>query len=58
MNKKKKKLTGRIVLSNRKRRYLADPVHNWSLQPFSPDYDLAFHTTYVVCIKFIQVDAK
>ena len=22
-------------------------VYSWSLQPFSPNYDLAFHTTYV-----------
>ena len=28
-------------------------IHNWSLQPFSQDYDLAFHTTYIVCVNFI-----
>ena len=27
---------------------------NWSLQPFSQDYDLASHTTYVVCGNFIH----
>ena len=27
---------------------------NWSLQPLSQDYDLATHTTYVVCINFIH----
>ena len=30
-------------------------IHNWSLQPFSQDYDdLASHTTYVMCINFIH----
>ena len=29
-------------------------IHNWSLQSFSQDYDLASHTTYVVCINFIH----
>ena len=28
--------------------------HNWSLQPFSQDYDLASHITHVVCIHFIH----
>ena len=28
--------------------YLLDYIHNWSLQAFSHDYDLASHTTYVV----------
>ena len=27
-------------------------LHNSSLQPFSQDYDLASHTTYVVCVHF------
>ena len=27
-------------------------VHNSTLQPFSQDYRLAFHTTYVVCVNF------
>ena len=25
-------------------------THNWSLQPFSQDYDLAPHTTHAVCV--------
>ena len=29
-------------------------IRNWSLQPFSQDYDLAFHTIYVVCVNFIH----
>ena len=29
-------------------------IHNWSLKPFSQDYDLASHTTYVVCVNFIH----
>ena len=28
--------------------------HKWSLQPFSQDYDLVSHTTYVLCVNFIQ----
>ena len=27
-------------------------IHNWSLQPFSQDYDLISHTIYVVCVNF------
>ena len=27
-------------------------IHNWSLQPFSQDYDLVSHATYVVCVNF------
>ena len=27
---------------------------NWSLQPFSQDYYLVSHTTYVVCVNFIH----
>ena len=29
-------------------------MHNCSLQPFSQDYDLVSHTTYVVCANFIH----
>ena len=29
-------------------------IHNWSLEPFSQDYDLASHITYVVCVNFIH----
>ena len=29
-------------------------IHNWPLQPFSQDYGLASHTTYVVCVNFIR----
>ena len=29
-------------------------IHNLSLQPFSQDYDLVYHTTYSVCINFIR----
>ena len=25
-------------------------IHNWPLQPFSQDYGLASHTTYIVCV--------
>ena len=28
-------------------------IHNWPLQPFYQDYDLASHTTYVECVNFI-----
>ena len=28
--------------------------HNWSIQPFSEDYNLASHTNYVVCVSFIH----
>ena len=31
-----------------------DYIHNWSLQPFSQDYDLASHTTYVEYVTFVQ----
>ena len=34
----------RLLTSNAIHTY----IHNWSLQPFSQDYDLASHTTYVV----------
>ena len=29
-------------------------IHNWPLQPFSQDYGLDSHTTYVVCVNFIR----
>ena len=29
-------------------------IHNWSLQPFSQDYELVSYTTYVVCVNFIH----
>ena len=29
-------------------------IHNWPLQPFSQDYGLASHTTYVVCVNLIH----
>ena len=29
-------------------------MHNWSLQPFGQDYDLASPVTYVVCVNFIH----
>ena len=29
-------------------------LHNWSLQSFSQDYDLASHTTNVACVNFIH----
>ena len=28
-------------------------IHNSPLQPFSQDYGLASHTTYIVCVNFI-----
>ena len=33
---------------------LVSTTYNWSLQPFSQDYDLVSHTTYVVCVNFIH----
>ena len=30
-------------------------IHNWSLQAYSPDYDLASHTSYVVCVNFLYI---
>ena len=35
--------------------FICTYIHNWPLQPFSQDYGLASHTTYVVCVNFIQV---
>ena len=35
-------------------RKLHTHIHNSSLQPFSQDYGLAFHTTYVECANSIQ----
>ena len=29
-------------------------IHNWSLHPFSQDYELSSHTTYVVCVNLIH----
>ena len=29
-------------------------THNWSLQPFSQEYDLVFYITYVVYVNFIH----
>ena len=29
-------------------------IHNWSLQPFSQDYILVSHASYVVCVNFIH----
>ena len=31
-------------------------IPNWSLQPFSHNYDLASHSTYVVCVSFYLKD--
>ena len=31
-----------------------EDVHNRALQPLSQDYNLVSHTTYVVCVNFIQ----
>ena len=28
-------------------------IHNWPLQPFSQDYGLALHATYVECVNLI-----
>ena len=33
---------------------LYNTLYNWSLQSVSQDYDLVFHTTYVVHITFIH----
>ena len=33
---------------------LMNNIHNWPLQAFSQDYDLASYTTYAVCINFIR----
>ena len=29
-------------------------IHNWSLQPFSQDYDLVSYITYVVRVNFLH----
>ena len=29
-------------------------IHIWPLQPFSQDYNLASHRTYIVCVNFIH----
>ena len=29
-------------------------IHNWPLQPFNQNYNLASHITHVVCVKFIH----
>ena len=29
-------------------------THNWPLEPYTQDYDLASHTTHVVCDNFIH----
>ena len=29
-------------------------IHNWPLQPFIQDYDLACYITYVACINFMH----
>ena len=34
--------------------YLRTYTHNWSLQRFSQDYNLAVHTAYFVCVNFIH----
>ena len=34
--------------------YLHTYIHNWQLQPFTQDYGLASHTTYIVCVNFIH----
>ena len=34
--------------------FLVAYIHNRSLQPFSQDYNLVNHTTYVVCVNFIH----
>ena len=62
-------LTGRIVLKRNLRKYSVvffkafskgvwrsrfTYIHNWSLQHFSKDYDLASRTTYVVCVNFMH----
>ena len=38
----------------RKGTYIHTNIHNWPLQPFSQDYGLASHTTFVVCVNFIR----
>ena len=42
--------SGDIMLKPNEYTYL----HNWFLQQFSQDYDLASHIIQVVCINFIQ----
>ena len=29
-------------------------IYNWPLQPFSQNFGLVSHTTYVVCVNFIR----
>ena len=31
-----------------------DYIHNWPIQPFNQDYNLASHTTYVVYANFMS----
>ena len=40
----------KALIFKRNRTYLL----NWPLQPFSQYYDLASHTTHVVCVNFIH----
>ena len=40
------------VIQRKKTTYIHTYIHNWSLQPFSQDYDLVSHTPYVVCVNF------
>ena len=47
---KKKSSHKKIIYNTDKYKcYVHTYTHNMSLQPFTLDYDLASHTTYVVC---------
>ena len=47
-NEKKTSLRMNLII------ILVGILHNWSIQPFSQDYNLASHIIYVVCVKFIH----
>ena len=49
---KKKTVTGKRTL-NTSYTY----IHNWSLQPFSQDYDIAFHTPLMLCALIVYMSS-
>ena len=42
------------VIQRKKTTYIHTYIHNWSLQPFSQDYDLVSHTPYFGCVYMID----
>ena len=45
---------GNLPTGSRSRNIYLHNLQKWPLQPFSQDFDLASHTTHVVCLEFIQ----